>query len=176
MLFHPREPRNILGIKIQGVYPKKQMQFATQLGKLVSREFLTFTELETKISSPETLGKVMPMIEVHIDDFLRHRLGKEMPMISMFIGDKTISKMKEALMKEINTLFPEVMRQYASNLQKDLDIENLVVQKISSFSPDKLEALLNQSLSKELRFVGLFGALIGLIIGLLQMGTILLTN
>ena len=28
MLFHPKEEKNILGIKIQGIFPKRQQQFA----------------------------------------------------------------------------------------------------------------------------------------------------
>ena len=101
MLFHPREPKKILGITIQGIFPKRQKQFAEKLGKLVSDEFLSFEDIEQKISSPDNLKKIMPMIENHIDDFLRNRLSVEMPVISMFIGDKTITKLKGAFMTEI---------------------------------------------------------------------------
>jgi uncharacterized membrane protein YheB (UPF0754 family) len=168
MLFHPRQPKKILGITFQGIFPKRQKQFAEKLGKLVSDEFLSFNDIEEKISDPENLKKIMPLIEAHIDDFLRTRLSNEMPVISMFIGDKTINKLKEAFMVEIETLFPKVMRQYAANLKTELDLEQIVISKVSSFSSDKLEEVLLQIMSKEFRFVEIIGAVIGFIIGVVQ--------
>jgi len=168
MLFHPREPKRILGITIQGIFPKRQQQFAEKLGKLVSNEFLSFNDIEEKISSPDNLKKIMPMIENHVDEFLRHRLSTEMPMISMFIGDKTIGKLKGAFMQEIESLFPAVMKQYAANLKTELDLEHIVIQKVSGFSSDKLEEILYQIMAKEFRFVEMLGAVIGLIIGIVQ--------
>ncbi|MBL7721153.1 MAG: DUF445 family protein [Chitinophagaceae bacterium] len=168
MLFHPREPRKFLGITFQGIFPKRQQQFAEKLGKLVSNEFLSFTDIEEKISSPENLKKVMPLIEQHIDEFLRHKLSDEMPVISMFIGDKTINKMKGAFMKELELIFPQLMKQFAGNLKTELDLEHIVINKVSNFSSDKLEELLYQIMSKEFRFVEIIGAVIGFIIGIVQ--------
>jgi len=176
MLFHPREPKKILGITIQGIFPKRQQQFAEKLGKLVSNEFLSFSDIEEKISSPENLKKIMPLIENHVDEFLRTRLSTEMPMISMFIGDKTIGKLKAAFMLEIESLFPAVMKQYAANLKTELDLEHIVIQKVSGFSSDKLEEILYQIMSKEFRFVELIGAIIGFLIGTLQVLITVLTR
>ncbi|HMU47004.1 MAG TPA: DUF445 family protein [Chitinophagaceae bacterium] len=168
MLFHPRNPRRFLGITFQGIFPKRQKQFAEKLGKIVSNEFLSFDDIEQKISNPDNLKKIMPLIENHVDDFLRSRLSDEMPIISMFVGDKTIQKLKGAFMKEIEILFPTVMKQYVSNLKTDLDIENIVITKVSGFSSDKLEELLYQIMSKEFRFVEIIGGIIGFLIGSVQ--------
>jgi uncharacterized membrane protein YheB (UPF0754 family) len=168
MLFHPRDPKKILGITFHGIFPKRQQQFAEKLGKLVSAEFLSFDDIEQKISNPENLKKIMPMIENHVDDFLRYKLSNEMPVISMFIGDKTINSLKSAFMKEIEVLFPQVMKQYAANLKTELDLEQIVTQKVSAFSSDKLEEVLYQIMSKEFRFVEIIGAVIGFIIGVVQ--------
>lgn len=168
MLFHPRQPKKILGVTFHGIFPKRQQQFAEKLGKLVSAEFLSFEDIEQKISNPENLKKVMPMIETHVDDFLRNRLKDEMPVISMFIGDKTIDNLKKLFMQEIEILFPQVMKQYAANLKSELDLEQIVIQKVSKFSSDKLEEVLYQIMSKEFRFVEIIGAVIGFIIGLIQ--------
>lgn len=168
MLFHPRTPKRILGITFQGIFPKRQQKFAEKLGKLVSDEFLSFDDIEAKISNPENLKQIMPIIENHVDDFLRNRLKDEMPVISMFIGDKTIDNLKTMFMKEIETLLPIVMKQYAANLKTELDLEQIVVTKVAAFSSDKLEEVLYQIMSKEFRFVEIIGAVIGFLIGSLQ--------
>jgi uncharacterized membrane protein YheB (UPF0754 family) len=168
MLFHPREPKKILGISFQGIFPKRQKVLAANLGKLVSDEFLSFTEIEQMISNPENLKHIMPTMENHIDHFLRVKLADEMPVISMFIGDKTINRMKTVFMQEIQELFPKVMKQYASNLKNELDLEQIVYKKVTAFSSDKLEEMLYQIMSKEFRFVEILGGVIGFLIGLLQ--------
>ena len=75
MLFHPRNPVSVLGITVQGIFPKRQQQFAQKLGKLVSEELLSFDEIANTISSPGNLEKVQPLIEKHIDHFLREKLA-----------------------------------------------------------------------------------------------------
>lgn len=168
MLFHPREPRKILGITFQGIFPKRQQQFAEKLGKLVSEELLSFSDIEKKITDPKNIQQLMPLVEEHIDQFLRKKLAEEMPIISMFIGENTIQQLKSVFLKELETLFPLIMQRYMGNLQQQLDLERIVVEKVAGFSTDKLESILVSIMSKEFRFIEVLGAVLGFIIGLLQ--------
>ena len=54
-------------------------------------------------------------------------------MISMFIGEKTIGSLKAAFMTELQELFPILMQQYAAQLQKELDLEKIVTEKVQAF-------------------------------------------
>lgn len=168
LLFHPRHPKKILGFTLHGVFPKRQQQIAESLGRIVGQELLSFGDIEQTITSPENVRRILPLAEEHIDHFLRVRLKEQMPMISMFIGDKTIGQLKAVFMKELEDLFPVIMKNYVANLRHDLDLERIVVQKIASFSADRLENMLNEFLTKEFRFVEIIGAALGFLIGALQ--------
>ena len=168
LLFHPRKPRKILGFTLQGIFPKRQKQIAESLGKIVGQELLSFQDIEETITHPENVQKILPAAEQHVDHFLRVRLKESMPVISMFIGDKTISQLKEVFMQELGELFPVIMKNYINNLKNDLDLEKIVVEKVAAFSSDKLEKMLNQILTKEFRCVEVIGAALGFFIGLLQ--------
>jgi uncharacterized membrane protein YheB (UPF0754 family) len=176
MLFHPRNPIKILGFTVQGIFPKRQKQFAEKLGKMVSEELLSFAEIEAQLTASDNLSKLTPLIEEHLDHFLRNKLSSEMPVISAFIGEKTIVKLKAVFLEELNTLFPTLMKQYARHLEEDLDLEKIVIDKVSNFSSDKLEDVLFQIMAKEFRFVEIIGAVLGFLIGLLQVGVTLLTT
>ncbi|MFY7879909.1 MAG: DUF445 domain-containing protein [Lacibacter sp.] len=176
MLFHPRDPKKILGITFQGIFPKRQEQFAVRLGKLVSEELLSFSDIEKKITNPENLEKLLPQVEAHIDHFLRVKLSESMPMISMFIGDKTIEKMKTVFVEELRELFPVLMTNYLGKLKEELDLEKIVTEKVKNFSSDKLESILYAVMSKEFRFVEIIGGVLGFLIGLLQIGITLLSQ
>jgi uncharacterized membrane protein YheB (UPF0754 family) len=168
MLFHPKEPKKILGITFHGIFPKRQVQFAEKLGIMVSKELISFAEIEEKITDPKNIEKMMPIVEAKIDEFLRTRLSDAFPIISMFIGENTINQLKTVFMKELETLFPNMIKSYLKSLESTLDLEKIVTQKVSGFSSDKMENILNQIMSKEFRFVEIIGGVLGFIIGLFQ--------
>ncbi len=176
MLFHPKEPKKFLFITFHGVFPKQQRQFAEKLGKMVSSELISFKEIEEKIINPENLKKLMPFVEGKVDDFLRRKLSDAFPIISMFIGDSTINQLKTIFMAELEIIFPEMIASYMKNLESQLDLEKIVTEKVYGFSSDKMEAILNQIMSKEFKFIEVIGAVLGFIIGLLQIGITLLAN
>lgn len=175
MLFHPRMPVNFLGFKVQGIFPKRQQQFAEKLGKLVSNELLSFSDIEAKVTNPENLSKLMPLVESHLDTFLKVKLKEAMPVIGMFVGDKTVELMKQTFIKELEELFPIIMKRYMENMQNDLDLEKIVTDKVAAFSSDKLESILYQIMAKEFRFVEILGGVLGFLIGVLQVILTVLT-
>ena len=168
MLFHPKEPKKILGITFHGIFPKRQEQFAEKLGKLVSEELLSFKEIEEKITSPENVNKLMPFVESKVDEFLRVKLSDAFPVISMFIGENTIQQLKGIFMEELKIIFPQVINNHMKHLESQLDLEDIVSKKVAGFSSDKLESILNQIMSKEFRFVEIIGGVLGFIIGIIQ--------
>lgn len=169
MLFHPRKPVRILGMTLQGIFPKRQQVFAAKLGGVVGKELLHFDEIVGQIKDPEALALVMPGIEKHIDIFLNEKLKDKLPVISMFMGQGTMVKIKESLIEEINVMLPEVIAQYADNLSNKINIEKIVTDKVKNFSSDKLEEILLAVMKKEFRFIELIGGFFGLLIGLIQM-------
>ena len=176
MLFHPKEPKKILGLTFHGIFPKRQRQFAEKLGILVSTELISFKEIEEKIVNPENIQKIMPLVETRIDEFLRSKLGEAFPMISMFIGENTINKLKDVFMTELETIFPELIGSYMKDLESQLDLNKIVTEKVYGFSSDKMETILNQIMSKEFRFVEVIGGVLGFIIGIFQVILTMLTQ
>lgn len=168
MLFHPKEPRKILGITFHGIFPKRQRQFAEKLGILVSTELISFSEIEEKITNAENIKKLLPLVEGRIDDFLRTRLSEAFPIISMFIGESTIGQLKVVFLKELESMFPDLIKSYMKNIESQLDLQKIVTEKVYGFSSDKMEIILNQIMSKEFRFVEIIGGVLGLIIGIFQ--------
>lgn len=172
MLFRPKNPVRFPGITIQGIFPKRQPQFAQQIGALVSKELVSFNEIESKLTNEENIKKIMPVAEVHVDDFLRNKLKEAFPMIGMLIGEKTIETLKGIFMKELETIFPVIIKGYVQNLQQDLDLEQMVATKIANLSTDKLETAMYDGLKKELRAAGFFFSFIGFLIGSVQVAII----
>jgi len=147
------------------VLPEKQSLFAAKVGKAAAGIFFSDEMIENKITDPKNLQKIMPVVEEHIDDFLRNKLKKQMPVVGMFIGDKTIHSMKTVFMTELESLFPQVMKNFASNLKDDLNIEGLVTEKIRSVSITALKEAFYKNLSGDLRILSIYSASVGFLVG-----------
>lgn len=168
MLFHPKEPMRFLGLTIQGIFPKRQAQFAASLGSLVSRELISFDDIARRIHSPETLQKVLPVVEEKVHQYIHVKLKEEMPLLSMFINEKTMSSIQAGIVKEFEAMFPVMLDKLTTGMQQEMNIERLVTDKVSAFSSDKLEAILFSIMSREFRFVEIVGAVLGFLIGWVQ--------
>jgi uncharacterized membrane protein YheB (UPF0754 family) len=144
------------------------MQFAQKLGAVVSKELISFDEIANKINSPETTKKIIPLVEEKVDNFIKTKLSEEIPLLSMFINGKTLENIKKGIVNEVELMFPTLLTQMTSNMQADMNIEKMVVDKVSNFSSDKLEEILFSIMQKEFKFIEIIGAVLGFLIGILQ--------
>lgn len=176
LLFHPRQPRGIAGITIQGIIPTRKAVFDRKLSKIIVTEFFSIQEMEKTLISDESFHKILPSIEAHLDDFLQNKLQKAMPFLGMFIGEKTIQQLKELFMEELAALFPVVMKNYIGRLQQETDLESVLYLKLAAIPSERLESLVHELFAREWRLIKMIGAITGLLIGLIQLGVLWLTT
>ena len=164
LLFHPKAPKRMAGITFQGIFPKRQRQFALKLGQ-TANELLNFDDISRQLNDPAKLALLKPSIEEHINTFLNVKLKEKLPVVSMFVGQGTLEKIKEGLLEEIDVMLPEVITKFTANLSADINIERIVTEKVAAFSSDQLEHILANVMHRELFFIKLFGAVTGFLIG-----------
>jgi uncharacterized membrane protein YheB (UPF0754 family) len=171
MLFHPKKPIQFFFFTIQGIFPKRQKVLADKLGNVVAKDLFSVDDLIGQAKSQDNT-RVMNLVESKIDEFIDKKLAASMPMLSMFMNDDLKLKIKGALVNEINSILPELIDSYGENLKKSIDIKGIVKEKVLEFSTDKLEEILYSIMKKEFRFIEILGAVLGFIIGLIQVALI----
>ncbi len=170
MLFHPREEMRILGLRIQGVFPKRQQALAEKLGQLVARELFSMEDVRRHLQGDEFVAHVTKVIEGKVDEFLKNNLMEAIPMAAMFLGSDMVEKIKYSLVNCLAKAVPELGEMFISHLEKNMNVEKLVRDKVSAFSSDKLEEILLGIMRREFRFIEGVGAILGFLIGLVQVG------
>ena len=170
MLFHPRQERRILGLRVQGVFPKRQKALAEKLGQLVARELFSMEDIRKQLQSEEFIAHATKTIEAKLDEFLQTYLMETIPIVSTFLGSDMVAKVKHALVECLAKAVPELGEMFMSHLEKNMDVETVVREKVEAFSSDKLEEMLLGIMKKEFRFIEWVGAVLGFVIGLAQLG------
>ena len=168
MLFHPKEPVDLYFFKLQGIFPKKKIVLAERIGKLVADDLLSMKDIEEILNQPDNVSQINKTIEEKIEFYLANTFPEKYPMLSFFVGDKSRGKIKEAMMEEMETMGPEVMQQAFTNLESSLDIEEFIKDRVSKFSTDQIEKLIQGILASEFAFIEWVGAIVGFIVGVVQ--------
>ncbi|MFP4084247.1 MAG: DUF445 domain-containing protein [Desulfonatronovibrio sp.] len=168
MLFHPQKPVNILGWKLQGIFPKRQKELAASLGNLVEKELISHHDIQKVINNPEFKNNFKEILDNYIQDFLTNKVVSLHPMVGMFLSKDVLKSIKKLLTRETEKHLPDVLEKIASQLENSLDFKEVVRTRVEQFSMDKLEQILFGIMRKEFRFIEIMGAVLGLAIGVFQ--------
>lgn len=168
MLFNPKNPIDIFGYKLQGVFPKRQKQIAEKVGKMVAEELLHFDDIIKEVNTQSTIDSITAKLESKLDYYFDVTLVEKFPMVSKLIPQKGKEKIKSEILNEVEHLAPDFINAQIKSLEHTINIEDLIAEKVNNLSSKKLEKLLMQILSTELKFIEWVGAILGFIIGLIQ--------
>ncbi len=171
-LFYPSTPIRIFGIAWVGIIPAARLEAIENLALFISIRF-PVSDLSEKLINTGNLERIMPIIEEHIDQFLRVKLPIEMPYVGMFIGDKTTNTLKTIFVQELKAIFPEIMSNYIGQLSSVNDIKRLISEKLTAIPIKEFETSFYLHLGRSLEKAALLGGLIGLLIGVLELFIIL---
>jgi len=156
--------KGLISFVYSKVVPASQETIAKRLSGYAASA-LNLDQLAGHLADAGELSALKPEIERHIDVFLNEKLKEKMPMIAMFVGEKTIDKIKEGLLEEIDLLLPVILRRFAGNLDTRIDIGSIVYKKISQMDQHDFAGSVKAGTISYANKLALFGALAGFITG-----------
>ncbi len=168
MLFHPHQPKKILALTFQGVFPKRQAQIAEKLGDLVANELFSMKDVAQKIEDLSTQPEALEEVGKRIEQTIRGKLISAFPMLSMFLSDEMIEKVTSLFKGELEDFLRVSAQGLAVKMEESVDIQALVREKVQAFSSNKIEELLLGFMEEEFRFIEKIGAVLGFLIGCIQ--------
>lgn len=170
MLFHPKEPVNILGMyTLHGIFPKNQKQVAEKIGKMVADELLSSKDLRERIITPENIQSIVETVEDKIEEYFSVKIPQRYPTVSrLFLSEKRKTKIVQGLMKEVDATVPVMVEEYFGKVETDFNVEHIIREKVNQLPPDRLENLIMKLLKREFKFIEYIGAVIGFAIGWIQ--------
>jgi len=168
MLFYPHNPKKILGLTFHGVFPKRQAQIAEKLGDLVANELFSIHDISNKIEELSTQPEALDEVGKRIEKTIRGKLISSFPMLSMFLSDEMIEKVTNLFKGELEDFLRESARGLAFKMEESVNVQALVRDKVQTFSSNKIEELLVDFMKQEFRFIEKIGAVLGFLIGVIQ--------
>lgn len=165
MLFRPVNPHKILGITFQGVFPRRKEQMAISLADIIEEELLS-----KEVIMDQLLGdKKLDAIKEKLKDTLVEKLAEAIPpMLAMMLGGDVRKFITKYIDNHGDELFDQMVDEFRSVGTNNLNIREIVKQRIDSLNFIEFEKIIFGLMSKELRFVEIIGLFLGAFIGFIQ--------
>jgi uncharacterized membrane protein YheB (UPF0754 family) len=175
MLFHPREPMRVFFWQWQGLIPRRQQQLAEESAEIIEREILQQHMILNEIRKIE-LG---PHLEGAAHTIVWERIGPQLraiPLLGGFINDSTLAKFEVIAATAIKEEAGPLMEKVATQFEDSVNLKQMIEDNIAAFDLDRLESIVNQVAQREFKTIERLGAVLGFIIGCIQVALFMLTG
>ena len=168
MLFRPHNEINLGLFKIQGLIPKRRAEIGTGIADVIQNELISIKDVIANIDREEFSKRLNDLIDDVLEKNLKTKVKEKFPVMQMFFSDKMakdVSNTIKGIVMENQEKIFEIFSNYA---EENIDFSTIIKDKISNFSLDKLEEIINSLAKKELKHIEVIGAILGAFIGLVQ--------
>lgn len=175
MLFHPREPMRVFFWKWQGLIPRRQEQLAAEAAEIIEREIMQQHMIVHEIRKIE-LG---PYLEEAAHKVVWERVGpqlKAIPLLGGFINEGMLAKFEVIAAASMKEEAGPLMEKVATQFEASVNLKQLIEDNIAAFDLERLEAIVNEVARREFRTIERLGAVLGFLIGCLQLLILLLSG
>ena len=168
MIFRPVKPRRLLFFRVQGLVARRQQDLAKAIGRVVGNHLVEHKDVVKSLNKLDFAGILGKVLDRGLGPKIEEL--RSLPLIGGFLTEERIADIKgsitDSIMKHKEAVLDEVERGLAAGL----DVPKLVENKVAGFAIEKLEKLILEVASRELRAIVVLGGVLGVLIGLAQVG------
>ncbi len=167
MLFRPVYPIriSILGIRVQGLIPKRISEIAVSVGSIIEEELISIDEIISLISNEKNKTTAVDSIKKTVSD----KVNKKIPFIVPFIiRESALQYIEGQIEKEAPNMIENIIKDTYAKSSKEIKIGKIVEDKINEIDLNRLEEIVMKIAKEELKHIEILGGILGALIGLMQ--------
>jgi len=167
MLFRPIRPIRIFGLSIHGVIPKRIAKMAEKLAIIVEREFISVEDITSTVKRIG-LEREVDVLAGKLIDSAKQVFSKKIP-IPPSIGDTLFPKLQTVIAREMAGNLNLLVEKIVMGIREGANPREIVVSKTQSYDIEALERMALEVAGKELRYIEIYGGILGFIVGIIQL-------
>lgn len=168
MIFRPLKPVRLLFFRLHGLVPRRQQELAKAIGRIVGNHLVEHEDIVRGLDRLDFEG----ILGVVLDKGLAPKVEelRSLPLIGGFLTEDRIGEIRAAIVGGVMAHKQEVLEHVERGLAEGLNVPEIVEQKVAAFAVERLEQLILEVASRELRAIVFLGGVLGALIGLAQVG------
>ncbi len=175
MLFRPHKPVRVVGLRFQGLVPRRKNEIAQSLGAMIEHNLFSHADIQEALKSADTSQEASVFLNEQVDIFVQ-KLAAQNPMVGMFLQGPLLEQVKGLLSEQMAEKFPALLERVVEKAEHKLDVSEIVRAKIESFDITKLEQIIHEVSARELKTIEVLGGVLGFLVGLVQVGFMLVVG
>jgi uncharacterized membrane protein YheB (UPF0754 family) len=168
MIFNPKEPIRIFGIEWQGLFLKRRKEVAADYGALIADEIITPRKVLEAVMKGPLSDRVFAMVRKQVQASIDRNTGLARPLVVMAVGSGRYNEMKRSITTKVMDRMPETMLYIEDYAREQMDIRNLLVEKMQQLDELQFEALIRPAFEQDEWILISVGAALGFFMGEMQ--------
>ena len=173
MLFRPLYPVNVLGLKIQGVAPRRRNELTEGIANAVQKALVSVDDVAQVLKNVNLEDEINLLLDEVVKKEVKEKLVEKFPFAKKAAND-LFKEVRASVQSKLIDHISRLMDKTTEQLKRQLNIKEIVMQRVASYKVETLEELIMEIAHREFRLVELYGALLGFIIGFIQLGLLYL--
>jgi uncharacterized membrane protein YheB (UPF0754 family) len=166
MIFRPIRPRRLLGLKVQGLVGRRQRDLARNIGRVVGSHLVEHQDVVQSFERLDFAGILGSVLDRGLSPRVEEL--RSLPLIGGFLTAERVRDIRDSLVRGIVTHKDALLEELEKGLEQGLDVPRLVEEKVAEFPVERIEQIVLEVASRELRAIVLLGGLLGVVIGVGQ--------
>lgn len=168
MLFRPRRPVRLFGLRVQGLLPLRRLELARRGAVVFEQELLNQHIIRQELHRVD----IAAVLESFARRFVRERLGrrlKSLPVFGGVVNAVTIGRLEQVAVDLLKDEAESIRLRVAEELEHRLQIRQMVEERIATFDVDRIEEVVMRTARREFRAIEIMGGVLGFLVGLGQL-------
>lgn len=167
LLFRPHKPINILGIRVQGLIPKRRKDIAQGMAHSIEKQLLSSKDLAAALDNVDWKKEVEKTVEEVVEHRIPSSKLKGIPLVGL-VSENLNYHIKYLITREILKQVDRKKEGLAKKFKEGINVKELLANRIDSLDLVSFEELLTDFIGRELKHIEILGGVMGFLIGLFQ--------
>jgi uncharacterized membrane protein YheB (UPF0754 family) len=168
MIFEPEEPRSWMGLKVQGLFIKRQKEVSEAYSKIVAEKVITVPQIFDKLLEEASTEKLLPIVRKHISESIDKTAGIASSLIMFTAGTKTYEQIKQYTAERFIEELPNHIKSIFNYAEEALSVRETLYSRMSNLPPKEFVNFLRPVFQEDEWKLILIGAILGGVAGVFQ--------
>ena len=169
MIFEPVEPKKVLGIKVQGLFIRRQQEVADVYALIISNEVVTLNQIGLALTEGPQADRTRQMIETSMRPAVDRAVGSARPVVRMAVGTREYDALRESIATEAVDYTMTPLRDERFGREQSKRLRRLIRDRMREMSHKDFSEMLRTVIREDEWLLYLHGAVLGLAGGLLHL-------
>jgi uncharacterized membrane protein YheB (UPF0754 family) len=167
LLLKPVRPIIFLGIRIQGLLPRRQADLADRISEAIAREFLKEKDIMEFLKQVDPAAAMRQLVL----DKWEEKVGEILagiPLVGMFVSPEKLTRIRDKVADMFSTEAEKYTELLVKSLESKIDLRDTIRRNILAFDVQRLSDIIEEIGYKEMNEIAIIGLVLGVAIGMVQ--------